>query len=220
MELLGTSLKNILMSAPQLKGIICQRYFFDTKDICPNEFILGFCLCGDKEDEKIAMSIHASPMSCGNWTLQTHWITAWLRQKATSADHLAQLLLRVGSPKAGCSGPCPVGLWRSLRMETPQLLWATCASVQPPFQQKSFFLHLRYLNLCSFPIVLSPLRKARLCLLYTLTSGIYAYWHYAYFPRLNSPHSLSVSSYVRYSSSLTIFMDLHWTFSNIPVSLL
>lgn len=57
---------------PQLKRIICQRHFFDTKDIFPKKFISVFCLCGDKEDENIAMSIHASQMSCGNWTLQNH----------------------------------------------------------------------------------------------------------------------------------------------------
>lgn len=44
MELLGTSLKNILISTPQLKRIICQRYFFDTEDIFPNNFILVLSL--------------------------------------------------------------------------------------------------------------------------------------------------------------------------------
>lgn len=135
MELLGTSLKNILMSNPQLKRIICQIYFFDTKDIFPNNFSSILCVCGDKEDEKIAMSIHASQMSCSNWTLQNHRITAWLRQWATSTDHLVPLLFRVGSSRAGCSGPCP-------RMETPQLLWATCAGVKPQFQQKKGFSYI------------------------------------------------------------------------------
>ena len=30
------------------------------------------------------------------------------------------------SPRAGCPGPCPDGFLVSPRMETPQLLWATC----------------------------------------------------------------------------------------------
>ena len=41
-------------------------------------------------------------------------------------------------PRASCLGPCIDSFWISLKRETPQTLWATCASFQLPSQQNSF----------------------------------------------------------------------------------
>lgn len=54
----------------------------------------------------------------------------------SSGDHLVQPHLF----RAGCLGPPPIRFWVSPLMETPLPLWATCASVRPPSQEKSVFL--------------------------------------------------------------------------------
>jgi len=38
-------------------------------------------------------------------------------------------MLKAESAKADCSGLCPVAFQISTKMETPQLLWATCSGI-------------------------------------------------------------------------------------------
>lgn len=83
-------------------------------------------------------------------------------------EHFAELLRWEGSPAAAppfkavsaatcCSWQCPGEFWAS--PETPQGLWATCASVQSFSESKVFFLTFKlnflYLNMCQMPLVLS-----------------------------------------------------------------
>lgn len=44
---------------------------------------------------------------------------------------------QAGTHGAGCPTPCPSGFWRSPVEETPQPLWATCASTPSPTQWRS-----------------------------------------------------------------------------------
>ena len=87
-----------------------------------------------------------------------------------------------GPPRASGPGLCPDGLWVSPWTETPQPPWATCASAQLPSQQKWFpdvqrgprvFLFVpicaHHLWSCHWAL----LRRAWLCPLCTLPSGIY-----------------------------------------------
>lgn len=48
-------------------------------------------------------------------------------------------LLKVGSDRAGHSGPCPAGFWMSPRMETLHRLWAACVNIWSLSQWKRFF---------------------------------------------------------------------------------
>ena len=42
-----------------------------------------------------------------------------------------------GSPRAGCTGPCPGGSWISPEKETPQPPWAACSSAPSPSEGRS-----------------------------------------------------------------------------------
>ena len=44
---------------------------------------------------------------------------------------------KAGSPRAGCTGPCPGGSSISPEKETPQPLWATCSSAPSPSEGRS-----------------------------------------------------------------------------------
>lgn len=58
-----------------------------------------------------------------------------LRVESTSGHHPVQPH-KAESAKTGCPGPCSVGFWMSLSMETSQPLWAIYSSVQPPSWKK------------------------------------------------------------------------------------
>lgn len=55
-------------------------------------------------------------------------ITEWMMWKGTSGGHLVLPPAQSGLLRASCPALCPEGLGISLRMETPQSLWATSAS--------------------------------------------------------------------------------------------
>jgi len=45
-----------------------------------------------------------------SWNIsQNHRITAWLGLEGTSVGHPVQPPAEAGSPRAGCTGPCPGG---------------------------------------------------------------------------------------------------------------
>ena len=51
--------------------------------------------------------------------------------------HPAQPPAEAGSPRAGCTGPCPGGSWISPEKEAPQPPWAACASAPSPSEGRS-----------------------------------------------------------------------------------
>ena len=53
-----------------------------------------------------------------------------------SGDHPAQPPAEAGSPRAGCTGPCPGGSWISPEKETPQPLWAAWARLRHPQREE------------------------------------------------------------------------------------
>lgn len=107
----------------------------------------------------------------------------------------------------------------------PQPLWTTCASVCPPIQQKSVFLHSNWISWFSASahcFFWAPLNRAWLCLLYTLQIFV----HIAniplslFFSTLNGFSSLSLSSHETYSGPSVIFTACHWTQSSNSVPIL
>ena len=55
----------------------------------------------------------------------------WITQSNPPAE--------VGSPTAGCIGPCPGGSWISPEKETPQPPWAACSSALSPAEWRNYF---------------------------------------------------------------------------------
>lgn len=151
-----------------------------------------------------------------SWCL-TYRIIVWLRQEGFSGDHAVRLPAR-----AGCSCPCPVGLWLFRSMETPQPYTTACSSVHPPnkvvFKIKCNFL---YFSLCPLSLILS----GRFCL-HLFYFPHQAFIHVDKMPltllssRLNVSSSLSICSYDRCSSPLIIFVLLCWTHSSMSPFLL
>ena len=66
---------------------------------------------------------------------QNHRITEWSGLEGTSVGHLVQPSW--GSPRAGCTGPCPSGSGISPEKETPQPPWAAWARAPPPSEGRS-----------------------------------------------------------------------------------
>ena len=82
-------------------------------------------------------------------------------------------------PEAGWPGPCPGSFLISSRMESPQPLSATCASAWSPPQWKNVFWCVEGTSCvsvcahCFWSCHWAPLKRAWLCPLCTLPSGIY-----------------------------------------------
>jgi len=57
-----------------------------------------------------------------------HRITECSGLEGTSVGHLVHPPAEAGSPRVGCTGPCPGGSWISPEKENPQPLWAACSS--------------------------------------------------------------------------------------------
>jgi len=57
--------------------------------------------------------------------------------------HPVQPPAEAGSPRAGCTGPCPGRSGISPEKETPQPLWAACSRAPSPSEGKKFFLRFR-----------------------------------------------------------------------------
>lgn len=103
-------------------------------------------------------------------------------------------LLKAGSARPGCLEHCPVVFWTSPRMETPQPVWVTCATVWPC--SKKGFLYLCLLPLI-FSLGITEKSVASSSLL--LLPGTYTFWDVALslpFYRLNSSSSLTLSLYI------------------------
>ena len=64
-------------------------------------------------------------------------ITAWSGLEGTSVGHPVQPPAQAGSPRAGCTGPCPGGFWISPEKETPQPPWAAWARAPSPSEGRS-----------------------------------------------------------------------------------
>ena len=122
-----------------------------------------------------------------------------------------------------CSWPRPDILLMSPRMETPQPVWATCASAWSPSQRKKHFLKFRgNLLFQSVPVASCPvtaLQKKPGSDLFSLFFQILVYIGKQslslLFSRLTSSSSLSLPSYEWCSRPFIIFMDLCWTLSSM-----
>lgn len=93
----------------------------------------------------------------------------------------SNLTVQAGSPRAGCPGPCPGGIWISPRMESLQPLRATCQCPAACTTESVSWCSegtscvsvcAHWLWSCHWAL----LRRACLHPLCTLLSGIYAYW--------------------------------------------
>ena len=118
----------------------------------------------------------------------------------------------------------PTRPWVSPRMGHPPPLWATCFQCLTTITLKNFFLisslNLPYFSLKSFTLVLSQYILLK-CLSPSLLMPCFKYWKTALrstqsflFSRVNSPSSLSLSSYGRCSNPRTFFVACLWTSSS------
>ena len=99
----------------------------------------------------------------------------------TSGGLQSNLLLKAPPVTAGCSGPCPVNLWMSPKMEVLPPLCATQILMDPhasSVQSKSSFSlywvrisHVTPCIHCFLSFYLAPLRRIWLCLLCSLPLG-------------------------------------------------
>lgn len=77
------------------------------------------------------------------------------------------LLLKAGSPPAGCSGLCSVQFWICPRMRIPQLYWTACSSLQSFSHYKRKINSTLYLHaICGILIAFHPVTwcQRRVCL--------------------------------------------------------
>ena len=66
-----------------------------------------------------------------------HRITECSGLEGTSVCHPVQPPAEAGSPRAGCTGPCPGRSWISPEKETPQPPWAACSRALSPSEGRS-----------------------------------------------------------------------------------
>ena len=68
---------------------------------------------------------------------QNHRIRECQGLEGTSVGHPPQPPAQAGSPRAGCTGPCPGGSGISPEKETPQPPWAACSRAPSPSEGRS-----------------------------------------------------------------------------------
>ena len=76
------------------------------------------------------------PAPCAK-TQPGHRIPAWWGVAGPSGGHPAQPPAQAGSPRAGCTAPCPGGAGISPEKETPQPPWTAWARAPSPSEGRS-----------------------------------------------------------------------------------
>lgn len=141
--------------------------------------------------------------------------------------HITQLLLTAQSAGAGFPWPCPAWFWIFPGMYIVQVTWATCSSVWPPLLWKSIFLCLNNIptiSVCAHCILSCPLNWKQSCSFFLPIKYTYKcrkrnkQYLSLLFSWLNNALSFILSSYVRYSKPLLIFMALCWACLSKPFS--